>query len=160
VCKAAPRFVYEALECMGGNGYVEEGTMARLYREVPLNAIWEGSGNVMCLDVLRALGRDGEATQHVVADLAQATADLPGARDAASSVAKTLRSAEAEASARGAVERLAQLAAAAALNEWAPAIGETFARVRLAEPGGSTYGTARLTADEIARLLDRALPAA
>src|SRR5262245_5096906 len=62
ICKAAPRFIYEALECMGGNGYVEEGMMARLYREAPLNAIWEGSGNVMCLDVLRALSRDGEAT--------------------------------------------------------------------------------------------------
>src|ERR1051326_735017 len=96
VCKGAPGFVYEALECLGGNGYVEEGTMARLYRETPLNAIWEGSGNVMCLDVLRALGRDGEATRGVIADLAEATADLPGAPEAAAAVEKTLRSAEAE----------------------------------------------------------------
>ena len=55
VCKAAPALVYEAMECLGGNGYVEEGAMARLYREAPVNAIWEGSGNVMALDVLRAL---------------------------------------------------------------------------------------------------------
>src|SRR6266436_3011443 len=61
VCKMAPPFIYEALECLGGNGYVEEGALARLYREAPLNAIWEGSGNVMCLDVLRALSRAGEA---------------------------------------------------------------------------------------------------
>jgi putative acyl-CoA dehydrogenase len=160
VCKAAPGFVHEALECLGGNGYVEEGTLARLYREVPLNAIWEGSGNVMCLDVLRALSRDGEAAENVVADLVQATGDLPGARDTADFLVKTLRSAEAEARARSAVERLALLAAAAALNEGASAIAETFARARLAEPNGSTYGTARLTNSEVARLLERALPAA
>ncbi len=160
VCKAAPGFIYEALECLGGNGYVEEGTLARLYREAPLNAIWEGSGNVMCLDVLRALSRDGEAARNVIADLAQATGDLPGARDAASFLAETLRSAEAEASARSAVERLALLAAAAALNEGASAIAETFARARLAEPKGSSYGTARLSSSEVARLLERALPAA
>ena len=160
VCKAAPGFIYEALECLGGNGYVEEGTLARLYREAPLNAIWEGSGNVMCLDVLRALSRDGEAARNVIADLAQATGDLPGARDAASFLAETLGSAEAEASARSAVERLALLAAAAALNEGASAIAETFARARLAEPKGSSYGTARLTNSEVARLLERALPAA
>src|SRR5207248_2978287 len=104
-CKAAPSFIYEALECMGGNGYVEEGMMARLYREAPLNAIWEGSGNVMCLDVLRALGRDGEGAQAVIADLVQTTRDLPGAQDAASFLVSTLRSAEAEANARGAVDQ-------------------------------------------------------
>ena len=61
VCKTAPAFVYEAMECLGGNGYVEESVLPRLYREAPVNAIWEGSGNVMCLDVLRALAHDGEA---------------------------------------------------------------------------------------------------
>src|SRR5204863_75489 len=52
VCKRAPAFVYEAMECLGGNGYVEESLLPRLYREAPVNAIWEGSGNVMCLGVL------------------------------------------------------------------------------------------------------------
>jgi putative acyl-CoA dehydrogenase len=160
ICKACPAFIYEALECLGGNGYVEEGIMARLYREAPLNAIWEGSGNVMCLDVLRALSREGEATHKVIADLAEATADLRGAREAASSLVKTLRSPEAEASARGAVERLAMLAAAAALNEWAPASAETLARARFVDGKGANYGTARLSAGEVSRLLDRALPAA
>jgi len=61
VCKSAPGFLYEAMECLGGNGYVEEGILARHYRESPVNAIWEGSGNVMCLDVLRALSREAEA---------------------------------------------------------------------------------------------------
>jgi putative acyl-CoA dehydrogenase len=57
VCKIAPPLLYEAMECLGGNGYVEEGPLARYYREAPVNAIWEGSGNVMALDVLRVLGR-------------------------------------------------------------------------------------------------------
>ena len=160
ICKACPGFIYEALECLGGNGYVEEGTMARLYREAPLNAIWEGSGNVMCLDVLRALSREGEATHKVIADLSESTADLPGAREAASSLVKTLRSPEAEANARGAVGRLAKLAAVAALNEWAPESAETLARARLVDGKGGNYGTAGLSAGEVSRLLDRALPAA
>ena len=57
VCKRAPGLICEAMECLGGNGYVEESMLPRLYREAPVNAIWEGSGNVMCLDVLRALGQ-------------------------------------------------------------------------------------------------------
>src|SRR5208282_6745919 len=65
ICKLAPALAYEAMECLGGNGYVEESLLPRLYREAPVNAIWEGSGNVMCLDVLRALGREGEAAQQV-----------------------------------------------------------------------------------------------
>ena len=63
ICKTAPGFIYEAMECLGGNGYVEESMLPRLYREAPVNAIWEGSGNVMCLDVLRALRRDEEAAE-------------------------------------------------------------------------------------------------
>ena len=90
VCKTAPGFIYEAMECLGGNGYVEETPLARLYREAPVNAIWEGSGNVMCLDVLRALSREGEAARAVLADLVQACGDLPGAREAAGFIAKTL----------------------------------------------------------------------
>jgi len=160
VCKAAPGFIYEALECLGGNGYVEEGTLARLYREAPLNAIWEGSGNVMCLDVLRALAREGEAARSVISDLAEAAADLPATRETTSFLIDTLKRAETEAIARGTVERLALLAAAAALNEWAPASAEPFARVRLSEPHGSTYGSAGLTDAETRRLLERALPAA
>ena len=82
VCKSAPGFLYEAMECLGGNGYVEEGILARHYRESPVNAIWEGSGNVMCLDVLRALSREAEAATAVLQDLAEETRGLPGAREA------------------------------------------------------------------------------
>src|SRR5437660_3548327 len=63
VCKRAAPFVAEALECLGGNGYVEESGMPRIYREAPLNSIWEGSGNVICLDVLRALQKDATGPQ-------------------------------------------------------------------------------------------------
>jgi putative acyl-CoA dehydrogenase len=158
VCKTAPAFIYEAMECLGGNGYVEEAPLARLYREAPVNAIWEGSGNVMCLDVLRALGREGETGRALLEALARETAHLPGAPQAAAFVANALGARESEAHARRAVERLALLAAAAALTESAPATAEIFARARLAEPRGATYGTAALEAADVGRLLERALP--
>src|SRR3984893_373150 len=113
VCKSAPPFIYEAMECLGGNGYVEELPLSRLYREAPVNAIWEGSGNVMCLDVLRALAREGAAARAVLSDLVRACGDLPGAQDAAAFVAGTLVAADGEARARAAVGRLAMLGAAA-----------------------------------------------
>lgn len=69
VCKRTPPMVYEALECHGGAGYVEESVMPRLYREAPLNSIWEGSGNVMCLDVLRALSREPESALTLIEEL-------------------------------------------------------------------------------------------
>src|SRR5881227_2448372 len=90
VCKTAPGFIYEAMECLGGNGYVEETPLARLYREAPVNAIWEGSGNVMCLDVLRALSREGDAARGVLNDLVRQCGDLPGATEAAAFIANTL----------------------------------------------------------------------
>jgi putative acyl-CoA dehydrogenase len=159
VCKSAPPFIYEAMECLGGNGYVEELPLSRLYREAPVNAIWEGSGNVMCLDVLRALSREGEAARAVLSDLVRACGDLPGAKEAAAFIAATLVAADGEAKARAAVERLALLAAAAALAEGAPGdVAEAFARTRLAVPRGGTFGTADLLPPEVAILSERALP--
>ena len=72
VCKRGPALAYEAMECLGGNGYVEEGMQGRLFREMPVNAIWEGSGNVMCLDVLRSLAREPEALEAVRSELTAA----------------------------------------------------------------------------------------
>ncbi len=72
VCKRAPNLAYEAMERLGGNGYVEEGIAGRIYREMPVNAIWEGSGNVMCLDVLRALAREPQALDVVFAEFDKA----------------------------------------------------------------------------------------
>jgi putative acyl-CoA dehydrogenase len=134
--------------------------LARLYREAPVNAIWEGSGNVMCLDVLRALSRDGEAARGVLGDLATTCADLPGAGQAAEFIESTLAAPEGETHARAAVERLAMLAAAAALTESAPRVAEAFARTRLAARRGGTFGTADLAKVDATNLMERALPAA
>jgi putative acyl-CoA dehydrogenase len=72
ICKRAPAVVAEAMEVLGGNGYVEESALPRLYREAPLNSIWEGSGNVMCLDVQRAAQREPAAVDALLAELAHA----------------------------------------------------------------------------------------
>lgn len=158
VCKIAPALAYEAMECLGGNGYVEDGVIARLYREAPVNAIWEGSGNVMCLDVLRVLAKDGEAAREVLTTLAEEARGLPGAQEAAQAIIAGLTGARAEANARLAVERLAQLAAAAALRTSAPsAMAEAFAASRLAGTHGATYGTGRF-GGEIDAILGRILP--
>ena len=117
VCKSAPGFLYEAMECLGGNGYVEEGILARHYRESPVNAIWEGSGNVMCLDVLRALSREADAASAVLQrSRPSETQGLPGAGEAVAFIGKAFRRPDSERVARLAVEKLALLAAAAALN--------------------------------------------
>jgi putative acyl-CoA dehydrogenase len=157
-CKNAPGFLFEAMECLGGNGYVEDGILARHYRESPVNAIWEGSGNVMCLDVLRALSREGEAAAAVLETLAWETKGLAGAGDVAAQIGKTFRRPDAEQVARLAVEKLALLAAAAALNAVSPHQAELFAATRLAGNHGGMYGAVDLAADDIGRLLDRALP--
>ncbi|HET7886285.1 MAG TPA: acyl-CoA dehydrogenase family protein [Bradyrhizobium sp.] len=157
-CKSAPGFLYEAMECLGGNGYVEEGILARHYRESPVNAIWEGSGNVMCLDVLRALARETEAATAILKNLAQETRGLPGAGEAAAMIGKAFIRGDAENVARLAVEKLALLAATAALNALSPSHAELFASTRLAGNHGGMYGAVDLKSSDTGRLLDRALP--
>ncbi len=157
-CKSAPGFLYEAMECLGGNGYVEEGVLARHYREAPVNAIWEGSGNVMCLDVLRALGREADAAMAVFEELMADTKGLPGAEEAIAFLAKTFRRPDGERVARQAVETLAQLAAAAALNRTAPEQAALFTATRFGGTHGRMYGTAELSAEQSRDLLERALP--
>ena len=151
ICKLAPAFVYEAMECLGGNGYVEESLLPRLYREAPVNAIWEGSGNVMCLDVLRALKGEEEA-ELVMAFSRDAAVALPAETDLAATP---------EGDARAAVGRLAVLAAAAALKASAPAaIADAFVRTRLTVPHAALYGAAALDAATVTTLLERVLPEA
>jgi putative acyl-CoA dehydrogenase len=157
-CKSAPAFLYEAMECLGGNGYVEDGILARHYRESPVNAIWEGSGNVMCLDVLRALAREPEAAMAVLQGLAAETKGLPGSGEAVSFIGKTFRRADGERVARLAVEKLALLAAAAALNGVLPRHAELFAATRLATTHASMYGAVDLESGDVRALLERALP--
>jgi putative acyl-CoA dehydrogenase len=158
VCKSAPPFLFEAMECLGGNGYVEEGILARHYRESPVNAIWEGSGNVMCLDVLRALARESDAALAVLRGLSEATRGLPGAREAIGFIDKTFRRGDSERVARLAVEKLALLAASAALNRVLPRHAELFSATRLANPHSGMYGAVDIADAEIRSLLERALP--
>ena len=158
VCKSRRDSCYEAMECLGGNGYVEEGILARHYRESPVNAIWEGSGNVMCLDVLRALSREAEAAAAVLQALAGEASGLPGAAEAVAFIAKAFRRSDGERVARLAVEKLALLAAAAALNQVSPRDAELFAATRLAVTHASMYGAVDLANDDIRGLLERALP--
>jgi putative acyl-CoA dehydrogenase len=155
VCKRAPALAFEAMECLGGNGYVEDRMLARFYREAPVNAIWEGSGNVMCLDVLRALARDAEASRGVLDALAGECADLPGGPAAIREAAQMLSDSADEPLARFLVERLALLASAAAVKESAPpGIAESFARTRLSARGGM-FGSVELSAAGCAALFDR-----
>lgn len=139
-CKIAPALIYEAMECIGGSGYVEERPIARHYREAPVNAIWEGSGNVMALDVLRVLSRGKDLFESVFAGIA---------RDLGASGPKTvevLRAATSlcerdEGAARMLVEQLALSAAAAELNRiGAGRIADAFLETRLAAGWRSTYG--------------------
>jgi len=157
VCKSAPALLYEAMECLGGNGYVEETVLARHYREAPVNAIWEGSGNVMCLDVLRALAREPEPAMTVLQGLAANTKGLSGAAEVVEFTGKAFRRPDSERIARIAVGKLALLAAAAALNAVTPRHAELFAATRLAANHGM-YGEVELADSDVRALLDRALP--
>ena len=148
ICKTAPAFIYEAMECLGGNGYVEESMLPRLYREAPVNAIWEGSGNVMCLDVLRALR--GESEADLVAELTHETGiALPRSSGADLD----------EARARQFVGKLVLMASAQALRASAPGlVSDSFVRTRLMHPHGALYGAVTLDAQTTQLLLGRVLP--
>lgn len=153
VCKRAPGMVYEAMESLGGAGYVETGLMPRLFRQSPLNAIWEGSGNVIALDVLRAFGREPEAVAALHAFL-QAQRGPDAVYDAW--IADLDLTEASEANARWTVERLALALQAAVLLEGESPIAHLFCRLRL-QPQGRFYGAVGGAIDT-RRVLDRALP--
>jgi putative acyl-CoA dehydrogenase len=155
ICKTAPSFIYEAMECLGGNGYVEESVLPRLYREAPLNAIWEGSGNVMCLDVLRALRRDQESAE-LIAGLVSEAAPLIGEKVTILDMSEDLDS---EGDARIFVGKLATLAATAALAKTAPPeVADAFAQTRFFCQHAALYGADRIETRTADILLRRALP--
>ncbi len=146
VNKRAPGHIVEALECHGGAGYIEENPLARLYREAPLNGIWEGSGNVICLDVLRTLQREPEALQLVLAEIRPAAAVRPELATHLGRIEATLRSGELEIHARSLVQDLAvALQAALLVTHGEPAIADVFCRTRLGGEPPSIYG--KLPAD-------------
>jgi putative acyl-CoA dehydrogenase len=143
VCKRGPGHAFEALECLGGNGYVEESGMPRLYREMPLASIWEGSGNVMALDVLRALGREPAALDAYLEELAEAAGADSRLDDFCTRLRAQLADAdEIEARARRLVEQMALALQGALLVRHAPpAVADAFCASRLAGDAGLQYGT-------------------
>ncbi len=159
VCKIAPVMIGEAMECLGGNGYVEENGMARIYREAPVNSIWEGSGNVMALDVLRVLQREPEIAQVVFQELAQAASDdrrLEAALDRIASLLHEPRLLDLRA--RELVEALALTAAGAILRiHGHPDVADAFIATRLAGPPRQSYGQG-LEFANTAAILGRVLP--
>jgi putative acyl-CoA dehydrogenase len=152
VCKTAPAFVYEAMECLGGNGYVEEGIAARAYREAPLNAIWEGSGNVMGLDILRVLQREPEAAEGALALLSGGLAGDKRLAAAAEALrARLSQPAGLEAEARFLAEQLALIAAGALLQMHSPHyVAEAFIASRFGGGWRQTYGAGLRGADSAA----------
>ncbi len=143
LCKRSPVHVGEALECLGGNGYVEESIMPRLYREAPLYSIWEGSGNVMCLDVLRALGKEPSTVEALLAEL-QSTAGADQRLDGYVAGIRAMLSISSGDgySARDLTERLAlALQASLLMRQGSPAIADAFIASRLAGQHGQAFGT-------------------
>jgi putative acyl-CoA dehydrogenase len=144
VCKRAPPFVNEAQECLGGAGYVEESLLPRLYRQAPLNSIWEGSGNIQCLDVLRALAREPVLGQALWRWL-EASGVM--ANEGCEAFAATLRGVLAEGQAipelhaRWLVERLAVTLQAAVLHQARSPVSAAFCRSRVAGQHGCAFGT-------------------
>jgi len=163
VCKRAVELTGEAMEVLGGNGYVEGGVLGRLFREAPVNSIWEGSGNVMCLDVLRALTREPEAAQALLDDLhsvgagePRIVAELQALRALLATPPESL-----EALGRVLVQRLVLVAQACLLRRHAPAaVADGFIATRLGESArGRVVGAIDTRALDVGAVLARAFPA-
>jgi putative acyl-CoA dehydrogenase len=163
ICKRAPAFVNEAQECLGGAGYIEESMLPRLYRQAPLNSIWEGSGNIQCLDVLRALQREPESGEALLAEL-DAARGLHAGLDAAIDALRRsfgelahVAPDDAQAGARLLVERMALALQAGVLLRAGSPVAEAFCRSRLGGEHGLALGTLPPGID-CAALIARALP--
>ena len=160
-CKRAPGHTFEALECHGGPGYIEDSIMPRLYREAPINSIWEGSGNIMCLDVLRAMCRVEAAVPACLAELDAAR----GANTALDAAADALRQelaepGDLEVRARAVTELMAVTLQGALLVQHAPAaVSDAFCASRLGARWTGAYGVLPAGVD-FEGIIDRALPSA
>jgi putative acyl-CoA dehydrogenase len=159
VCKRAPTHAAEALECLGGNGYVEESVLPRLYRECPVNSIWEGSGNVICLDVLRAMAREPASVEALLMEVRLAAGADRRLDGHAEALEEDLRKgAEFAPEARRLVERLALALQGSLLVRHAPpAVADGFCASRLARDWGGAFGTLPPTVD-FAAVLEHARP--
>jgi putative acyl-CoA dehydrogenase len=159
VCKRAPSMIYEAMECLGGNGYVEDSGLPRLYREAPVNAIWEGSGNVICLDVLRAIVHEPESLAALLGEIRQAAGASRTLDAWITDLDRELADGEnLEQRARIVVERLALALQASLLVRNAPAaVADAFCASRLSGGVGGVFGTLPNGTDSRA-ILKRATP--
>ncbi|MPZ88886.1 MAG: isovaleryl-CoA dehydrogenase [Nitriliruptorales bacterium] len=159
ICKRAPAHAAEALECLGGDGYVEDSPMPRLLRESPLNGIWEGSGNVICLDVLRAMRRDPETVEAFFAEVgAAAGADARLDIEVAALRDEVADTETLEVRARRVVERMALVLQASLLvRHGHPAIADAFVVSRVAGDHGGAFGTLPAGSDA-GTIIERARP--
>jgi len=152
ICKRGPGHAAEALECLGGNGYVEESGLPRVYRQQPLQSIWEGSGNVVCLDVLRALAREPESLAALLDEIG-----LAGDPELVAIAERAAAEAD-ESRARLAVERIALALQASLLARHAPpSVADAFRAARLGSEGGHAYGALPAGVDAAA-IVDRNRP--
>jgi len=160
ICKRGSHFAQEAMECLGGNGYVEEGgegVMARIYREMPLNSIWEGAGNIMALDLLRAL-RKADAAAALAHELAPAQGAHPALDRLAAALPQRVEEMATEVEARRLAQDVALAVQAALLYQSAPpSVFAAFCDSRLAGNWGQAFGTLGGGTDFDA-LIQRALP--
>lgn len=143
VCKRGPVLAGEAMECLGGNGYVEENGLARIYRELPLLSIWEGSGNVAALDALRAMAREPQSVERMLAEVELATGADARLDDAVALVKKELSDpSDLELRARRVVERVALVLQGSLLVRHAPhPVADAFCASRLGRDWGGALGT-------------------
>ena len=159
ICKRGAAHAHESLECFGGNGFVEESGMPRLYREAPLNSIWEGSGNVACLDVLRAMIKSPASVEIFFDEIEETAGSDPRVGDALTGLKSELSDFEhAETRARHIVERMAlTLQGALLVRHGDPAVADAFCASRLAGAWGHAFGTLPAGVDNRA-IIDRHLP--
>jgi putative acyl-CoA dehydrogenase len=161
VCKRGSHFAQEAMECLGGNGYVEEhgeGVMARIYREMPLNSIWEGAGNIMALDLLRALRKGGPIAGALMAELAPSRGANAAFDRFADSLPQRVDDASAETDARRLAQDVALAVQAALLRQHAPGfVFDAFCRSRLGGDWGQAFGTLN-PATDFDSIIARAMP--
>ena len=159
ICKRTPNHAYEAMECVGGSGVMEDSPFPRLFRESPVNAIWEGTGNLQCLDVLRAMQKAPETTDAFFREVAKAQGACAALDDWVAALQKELEDlADIEYRARHVVDRMALAIQAALLLQHAPAqVADAFCASRLADGGHRNYGTLPRGAD-CAAIIERATP--
>ncbi|HYR26331.1 MAG TPA: acyl-CoA dehydrogenase family protein, partial [Aquabacterium sp.] len=159
ICKRTPNHAYEAMECIGGSGVMEDSPFPRLFRESPVNAIWEGSGNVQCLDVLRAMHKTPEVVQAFFSELARARGGHATLDQYVSALQRDLGDlADIEFRARDLVDRMALAIQAALLVQHAPSsVADAFCASRLVSVGHHQYGTLPRGVDAAA-LIARATP--